>query len=59
MRIDAAQVRRSKNIGGLRGIVFGNAKVEKDACTEFAQGIDVISLGLDGGHVEPFFASLR
>jgi hypothetical protein len=40
----------------LRGIFFGNAEVEKDPSAEFAQGIDVVSLSLDGGHVGPFFA---
>jgi hypothetical protein len=33
--------------------------VEKDPSAEFAQGIDVVSLSLDGGHVGPFFALAR
>jgi hypothetical protein len=58
VRIDTAQISRSENVGGLRGIIFGNAEVEKDPSTEFAQGIDVIILGLDGGHAGPFFARI-
>src|SRR5580704_8501006 len=58
MRIDAAKVRGSENVGGLNGIFFGNAEVKKDARAEFAQGIDRENFSLDGGHGWPFFEQI-
>jgi hypothetical protein len=53
--IDAAEVRGGENVSGLDGVIFGDAEVKEDAGAEFAQSIDVKNLGLDGGHVGPFF----
>jgi len=55
VRIDAAKVGRRENVGGLDGVVFGDAEVKEDASAEFAKRIDVKDFGLDGGHVWPFF----
>ena len=61
VRIDAAEIRRGENVGGLDGIFFGNAEMKKDARAEFAQGLNGKNFGLDGGHLGPFFGhtSLR
>ena len=50
VRIDAAEISGSENVGGLNGVVFGNAEMKKDARAEFAQGFDGENFGLDGGH---------
>lgn len=59
VRIDAAKIGGSENVGGLDGVVFGDAEMKKDARAEFAQGFGWENFGLDGGHWDLSLASWR
>src|SRR5437667_1706772 len=57
--VDAAQIGSGKDFGGLSGVVFGNAEMEKHLVAEIAQRFDGEKFGLHFGHVPFAFLGLR